>query len=67
MLINFLSRKRVGGLIRGRGLIGDGGGGLNRRFTVYILLIKSDIKMVGYWTVRQLQLQTIVEKKINST
>ena len=42
-------------------------GGLNRRFTVYKLLIKSDIKMVGYWTVRQLQLQTIVEKKINST
>ena len=64
MLINFLPLKRVGGLIRGRGLIGEGGGGLNRRFTVYKLLIKSDIKMVVYWTVRQLQLQTILEKKL---
>ena len=27
MLINFLPLKRVGGLIRGRGLIGEGGGG----------------------------------------
>ena len=35
MLINFLPLKRVGGLIRGRGLIGEGGGGgVNRRFTV---------------------------------
>ena len=48
MLINFLTLKRVGGLIGE----GGGGGGLNRRFTVYMLLIKSDIKMVGYWTVR---------------
>ena len=64
MLINFLPLKSVGGLIRGRW--GEEGG-LDRRFTVYMLLIKSDIKMVGYWTVRQLQLQIIVEKKFNST
>ena len=32
-----------------------------------LLLIKIDIKMVGRWTVRQLQLQIIVETKFNST
>ena len=32
-----------------------------------LVLIKIDIKMVGRWTVRQLQLQIIVETKFNST
>ena len=56
----------MGELLEGGGLF-ERGGALNRRFTVYILLIKSDIKMVGSWTVRQLQLQIIVETKFNST
>ena len=37
------------------------------RAKLCLLLIKIDIKMVGRWTVRQLQLQIIVETKFNST